>query len=36
MLPKKAYKILMAAAKKLPVPCAFLSYKKKIISKKDV
>jgi len=36
MLPKKAYKILMAAAKKLPVPCAFLYDKKKIISKKDV
>jgi large subunit ribosomal protein L16 len=29
MLPKKAYIILMSAAKKLPVPCVFISSKKK-------
>jgi large subunit ribosomal protein L16 len=28
MLPKKAYSILIAAAKKLPVPCIFITYKK--------
>jgi large subunit ribosomal protein L16 len=31
MLPKKAYKLLMSAAKKLPVPCAFVFNRKKSI-----
>lgn len=30
MLPKKAYSLLITAAKKLPVPCAFIHYKKNI------
>jgi len=31
MLPKKAYSLLIAAAKKLPVPCVFITNKKNIL-----
>ena len=33
MLPKKAYTLLIAAAKKLPVPCVFITYRKNISEK---